>query len=441
MNKYTASLQQPFPIQINRHFSLLKVSTLGVSIAVALFSSSLLASANFGSPDTVDNTLAENTRQKKSWRENLAEQHNLTFGLDYQMLGLSASDPVSGGEDKASSGVARFYGSWNLVGLETGNTGGVVWKVEHRHGYSDMTPKELAFQGNFTGAGNGIGYGGMIGPAYSDQGTRLTNLYWKQKLNNGNTSFMVGYLDTTDYVDVYALASPWNGFTNLAFSTGAGAIGLPDDGILGFAVGHMITDNVYTIAGVADGKGKSDEPLEGFDTLFNDHRLFTTLELGWTASKEQIYTDNIHLTFWHLDSGTQHSLVDGGSGQGVNFSASFMATSQIMPFIRGGFSEGDVALYDKSVTAGLGYFGLGNAKNNLGFAFNWSEVNNDFSNVMKSINSVADSSDSQLTSELYYKMALGEFVELTPNLQYIKDPAFSNEDSTWVAGIRARIII
>ena len=38
-------------------------------------------------------------------------------------------------------------------------------------------------------------------------------------------------------------------------------------------------------------------------------------------------------------------------------------------------------------------------------------------------------------------MALGEFVELTPNLQYIKDPAFSNEDSTWVAGIRARIII
>ncbi|WP_295892055.1 carbohydrate porin [uncultured Vibrio sp.] len=399
------------------------------------------ASANFGSPDSVDNTLAENTRVKKSWRENLAEQHHLNFGLDYQALGLQASDPVSGGEGSASSGVARFYGSWNLIGHETGNIGGVVWKVEHRHAYGDMTPKEFAFQGNFTGAGNGIGYAGMIGPAYSDQGTRLTNLYWKQSLNGGNTTYMVGYLDTTDYVDVYALASPWNGFTNLTFSTGAGAIGLPDDGILGLAVGHMVTENIYAIAGVADGKGKSDDPAKGFDTLFNDHKLFTTFELGWTASKEQIYTDNIHLTLWHLDAGTQHSLVNAESGQGINFSASFMATPQIMPFLRGGFSEGDVALYEKSITAGIGYFALGGASNNLGFALNWSEANKDFSAVMKGINSVVDSSRTQITSELYYKVAVGEFFEVTPNLQYIDNPAFSNEDSTWVAGVRVRIIL
>jgi len=419
----------------------LKLSAITFAVLLSTVPTVASASANFGSPDSVDNTLNENTREKKSWRENLQQNYNLTFGLDYQALGLNASEPVQGGEDKASSGVARFYGSWNLTGLESGNTGGIVWKVEHRHAYGDMTPKEFAFQGNFTGAGNGIGYGGMIAPAFSDQGTRLTNLYWKQKLNNGDTSFMVGYLDTTDYVDVYALASPWNGFTNLAFSTGAGAIGLPDDGILGLAVGHMLTDNFYTIAGIADGKGKSDKPSDGFDTLFNDHKLFTTFELGWTASKEQIYTDNIHVTFWHLDSGTQHSLVNGESGQGVNFSASFMATPQIMPFLRGGFSEGDVALYEQSITAGVGYFGLGSARNNLGFAMNWSKVNEDFSNVMKGINSVSDSSRSQVTSELYYKMALGEFVEITPNIQYIKDPAFSNEYRTWVAGLRARIII
>ncbi|OZS41668.1 porin [Photobacterium sanguinicancri] len=436
VNKYPQILLPFLPVQTCG-----KAFLLSVSIVMAMYPSATLAGANFGSPNTVDNTLAENTREKRSWRENLAERHNLTFGLDYQALGLSASDPVAGGKGEASSGVARFYGSWNLVGLETGNSGGIVWKVEHRHGYGDMTPKEFAFQGNFTGAGNGIGYGGMIGPAYSDQGARLTNLYWKQKLNDGNTSFIVGYLDTTDYVDVYALASPWNGFTNLAFSTGAGAIGLPDDGILGLAVGHMITDNVYTIVGVADGKGKSDAPQDGFDTLFNDHKLFSTFELGWTASKEQIYTDNIHVTFWHLDGGTQHSLVNGGSGQGVNFSASFMVTPQIMPFLRGGFSKGDVALYDSSITAGVGYFGLGGEKNDLGFAFNWSEVNEDFSSVMKGINSVSDPSQSQLTSELYYKMLLGDFVELTPNLQYINDPAFSNESSTWVVGIRARFVI
>ncbi|UGA56423.1 carbohydrate porin [Vibrio sp. VB16] len=400
-----------------------------------------MANANFTSPDSVDNTISENTRIKRSWRENLLQEHSLSFGLDYQLLALNATDPVIGGVNTASSGVARFYGAWNLTGLEPSDVGGIVWKVEHRHAYSDMSPKELSFQGNFTGKGNGIGYGGMIGPTYSDQGARLTNLYWKQKLNNGNTSFMIGYLDTTDYVDVYALASPWNGFTNLAFSTGAGAIGLPDDGILGLAAGHMITDNIYTIAGLADGQGQSDDPADGFDTLFNDHKLFTSFELGWTTSKDQIYTDNIHITFWHLDEGTQHSLVNGESGQGVNFSASFMATPQIMPFIRGGFSEGDVALYERSITTGIGYFGLGGEKDNLGFAINWSEVNNDFSNVMKEMNNVVDTSNSQFSSEIYYKITLNEFTEFTPHLQYINDPAFSNEDNTWVAGVRLRLIL
>ncbi|MBW3697751.1 porin [Vibrio sp. T187] len=399
------------------------------SLLLPTISFGAFADTNFGGPDAVDNTIADNARQKQTWRESLASQQNLTFGLDYQILGLTATDPTSGGDEEASAGVARFYGSWNLIGLESGNTGGLVWKVEHRHSYSDLSPKEFAF------IGNGLGYAGMIGPAYSDQGGRLTNLYWKQKLNGGKTSFMVGYLDTTDYVDTYALASPWTGFTNLAFSTGGGAIGLPDDGILGLAAGHMLNNNFYIVAGVADGKGKSDEPGDGFDTLFNDHKLFTTFEFGWTASLEQIYTDNIHVTAWHLDGGTQHNLTNTDSGQGINFSASYFASPQLMPFLRGGFSEGDVALYDKSISAGIGYFGLAGEGNNLGFALNWSEVNENLSDAYGVGNST------QVTSEIYYNMALNNFIQVTPDIQYIKDPAFSTESSTWVFGIRARIFI
>lgn len=130
-------------------------------IALSLVMASSVNAANFGSPDTVDNTIAENAREKRTWRESLAEDHNLTFGLDYQALGLTASDPQSGGEDTASAGVARFYGSWNLIGLDSGNTGGVVWKVEHRHAYSDLSPKEFSF------IGNGLGYAGMIGPMHT----------------------------------------------------------------------------------------------------------------------------------------------------------------------------------------------------------------------------------------------------------------------------------
>lgn len=400
-----------------------------VLLGLSCITFNVMADTNFGGPDAVDNTLNDNNRVKQSWRESLASKQDLTFGLDYQVLGLSASNPTAGGDDQASAGVARFYGAWNLIGLESGNRGGIVWKVEHRHAFSDLPPKEFTF------IGSGLGYAGMIGPAYSDQGARLTNLYWKQKLNGGNTSFVAGYLDTTDYVDTYALASPWTGFSNLAFSTGSGAMGLPDDGILGLAVAHMLTNNLYMVGGVADGKGKSDDPLAGFDTLFNDHKLFSTFEFGWTASQEQIYTDNLHLTAWHLDGGTQHNLTSSEGGQGINFSASYFATPQLMPFIRGGFSEGDIALYDQSISAGFGYFGLAGEGNNLGFAVNWSNVNDNLEGAYL----VGDSS--QFTTEIYYNVQVNEFIQITPDIEYIKDPAFSTESSSWVFGIRARVVI
>ncbi|QQX79141.1 carbohydrate porin [Shewanella sp. KX20019] len=408
--------------------NMMRLACLVLGLSGLILSSKSIATTSFGSPNTVDNTIKDNSRKKESWRENLASDHNLTFGVDYQVLGLSASSPTEGGDDNSIAGVVRFYGAWDLVGLESGNVGGLVWKVEHRHGYTDTAPKAYSF------IEPGLGYIGMIGPAYSNQGGRLTNLYWKQQFNKGKTALMAGYLDTSDYVDTYALASPWTGFTNLAFSTGAGAIGLPDDGVLGLAVGHMLDDNFYIIVGAADAKGRSDKPSDGFDTLFNDHKLFTTFELGWTASQEHIYTDNVHITLWHMDGGTQHNLTQSESGQGVNFSASFFISPKIMPFIRGGISEGDVALYDKSLTLGLGYFGLGHENNNLGFAINFSEVNENLGKAY----GVTD--DRQFTSELYYNMSFGEFFQLTPNIQYIDNPAISTEKDTWVLGVRARVV-
>jgi len=411
-----------------------------VATAVAgLLTVSPSFATDFSGPDSVENTISENTRQKQSWRESLAAD-GFTFGADYFALGVTSPDGKKGNSVDASSGVARLYGSWNLLGKDTNNSGSLVWKVEHRHSYSDTAPKEFAWLG-----ADQIGYAGMIAPAYSDQGFRVTDLNWKQKFNDGKGSLIVGWQDVTNYVDTYALASPWSGFTNLAFSTGAGVMGLPDDGILALSVGHMIGENFYVVGGVADAKGKSDDIFEGFDTLFNDTTLFTTLEFGWTASQEQIYTDNFHVTLWHMDEGSRHSLsstvlsdgtvIGGESGQGVNFSWSQFITPQIMPFVRGGFSEGDVALYDKSLSVGLGYFGLGSPKNNLGVAINWSETNSD------TLQTYLGAEKNQSAFELYYNMQLTDYLQITPDIQYINNPAFSNESSAWVVGIRARVFI
>ncbi|PML47574.1 porin [Vibrio lentus] len=391
-------------------------------------------SANFEGPDSVENTIAQQKDQQLNWREKLAAD-GFTFGADYFALGLTSGDGVGGDRVDASSGVARLYGSWHLLGNGTENSGSLVWKVEHRHAYGNTSPKEFGFIGS-----DQIGYVGLIAPAFSDQGFRVTDLNWKQKINDGKGTIVVGWQDVTNYADVYALASPWSGFTNLAFSTGSGAMGLPDDGVLALSAGHMLGENFYVVGGIADAKGKSDDIFDGFDTAFgSDASYFTTLELGWTASQEQIYTDNFHMTFWDFGDDTRHSnslATEGGSG--VNFSWSQFMTPQVMPFVRGGFSEGDVALYDKSISVGMGYFGLGKSTNNLGVAVNWAEVNGDsFEADAKAISGGTE----QWTAEIYYNMQFGDHLQVTPDIQYIKDPAFSRESSAWVFGIRARVFI
>lgn len=417
-----------------------QLSKISTGIILAISSTFALAQgANFEGPDSVENTIAAQKKDQKHWRESLAD-NGFTFGADYFALGLTSANGSTGDTASAASGVARIYGQWHLVGKESGNTGGLVWKVEHRHAYTDNAPKD--YSGITFQAQDNIGYVGMIAPAFNDQGFRVTDLNWKQKINGGRGTIQFGWQDVTNYVDTYALASPWTGFTNLAFSTGGGAMGLPDDGILALSGGHMIGDNFYVVAGIADAKGKSDDIFDGFDTAFaSDAAYFTTLELGWTASQEQIYTENFHVTLWHMDEGSRHSLssttlddgtvVGGSSGQGVNFSYSTFITPQIMPFIRGGFSEGDVALYDKSISVGFGYFGLGAAKNNLGFAVNWAETNSD------TLQSFAD--DNQVTAELYYNMQFGDHFQLTPDVQFIHNPALSAEDTALVFGVRGRV--
>jgi len=411
--------------------------TLTLMPFAVFFLSELTASESpsFGGPDSVENTISDNKKgPQKPWRESLSEDHGITLGLDYNALAIYATDPnevdlgaLAGTDDRSASGVARFYGSWNLVGKESGNTGGLSWKIEHRHAYTDLPPKFHSLNG-------GINTAGMIGAAYNDQGTRLTLLHWKQIFNGGKTSLIAGWSDVTDYVDTYALGSPWSGFTNLAFSTGSASMGLPDDGVLTLAAGHMLSEQFYTIVGIADANGKSDNPFEGFDSLFNQHDLFTTAEFGWTASQDRIYTDNVHITAWHLDATIQ----DDGSyrhgkekSKGINFSASYFATEQFMPFFRGGFSDGDASLTKTSISAGLGYFALGAANNNLGFAVNWAQPNEqqvDFGPFYKD--------KDQYIAELYYNIGLGKYFNVTPDIQYIHNPALSSEDSTWVFGVR-----
>ena len=87
---------------------------------------------------------------------------------------------------------------------------------------------------------------------------------------------------------------------------------------------------------------------------------------------------------------------------------------------------------EKSVSVGLGYQKIA-GHDSLGVAFNWGEPNEDtFGPGLKD----------QISLEVFYRFQLTEQFALTPDIQYIQDPATNpNENSLWIFGLRARLAL
>jgi len=383
----------------------------------------------FGGPGSVGSMLREDNELKqpllrlrvlddifKPWFEfknKVKERTGLSFGTDYTSIYQVATK--SPGEDDTAGGIWRIFGNWTLLGKESGNTGSIIFKVENRHGLgTNISPQGFGFN---------LGYIGLTATPYNNFGWGLTNLYWQQKLFEGRFSFIVGIVDVTDYLDIYGLINPWTSFSNLAFSTDP-TIPVPNQG-LGAAFGAMITNHIYLIGGIADTNGDPTDPFENFDTFFEDNEYFTHIEIGLTTSQDRIYFDNVHLTFWHSDERESLAIP---SDWGVAFSASKFINDSWMPFLRGGFSDKGTGVVKDSISTGIGYYFSGST-DLVGLGLNWGNP--------------SDSSlDDQYTVELFYRFQLAQNIAITPDIQFLFDPALNPEENFIVVfGIRARIAL
>ncbi|MBW2235898.1 MAG: carbohydrate porin, partial [Deltaproteobacteria bacterium] len=389
--------------------------------------SSATASGSFGGPNAVGSQLEEGEQEKDpffaldllqpylDWKAKVREKTGIHFGGDYSSLGSWASDSL--GDDGAAAGMVRFFGSWDLVDRDGDHPGAFVWKVEHRHGYTDVPPSGLGFE---------AGYVGLLGPPFSDQGWRTTNLYWRQRFAKGRFAVTAGFLDSTDYVDAYAMASPWLHFTNLAFSTGSASIALPNDAMLGIAAGGMLTENLYAIAGFGDANGDPEDPFDGFESFFKDNEYFKSFEIGWSRSHERLLLDNVHVTLWHVDS---REAAATPSGWGVNLSASTYVDDRWMLFLRAGWAKDGGSLLDRSVSAGIGYQVVP-GRGLLGAAVNWGRPNKD---------TFGPGLGSQWTFEAFYRWQVLKQLAITPDVQLLVDPAQNPDKSViWILGLRLR---
>ncbi len=350
------------------------------------------------------------------WKKGIAERTGFNWSLDYSTLFMSVND--SPGEDNASGGMVRFFGYWDLVNRGGPNKGSLNWKVENRHSYTDVPPSGLGFES---------GYVGLFEPPFSDQQTRLTNLYWKQYFAEGKWAFVGGFLDSTDFVDVYLLASPWTGFNNFVFSTGAAAMDLPNDATLGVAAGGMVAEKMYIQAGIVDANSDPTEPFEGFDSVANESGFFKWIEVGFTPKQDKLYFDNVHVTFWHIDERANGT----PDGWGLNASWQQWVNDKWLPFVRGGYSEDSGSLLEKSMTVGVGYQPIP-MRGIIGLGLNWGKPNQ----------TSFDGADDQYTTELFWRYQLTKELAVTPSIQYIKDPALNQEeDRLWAYNLRVRIAL
>jgi porin len=350
----------------------------------------------------------------RRFKDALRQEHGLAFGLDYNVLFQGAT--ASLGEDTAASGAFRAYGDWRLVGGESSDSGSLVFKVENRHGIgTDVAPQGLATE---------IGYAGLTSTTFSDAEWLLTNLYWHQQFFDNRLAFVLGVVDTTDYVDIYGLANPWTDFSNLAFQNGP-TIPNPSQG-LGAAARGLLTDNLYVLAGLADANGDPSRPLDAVDSFF-DAEFFSHVEFGWIPSFERRFTDNVHFTAWYANA---RSDVQTPSGWGLAFSYNQLIGETWEPFVRVGYSDGGGALWEWTASIGVGYHLRGHDL--LGIGLNWGRPSDE---------TFESDLDDQYTAEIYYRLQLVENLTITPDVQLLIDPALNpDEDLIAVFGVRARIV-
>jgi porin len=184
---------------------------------------------------------------------------------------------------------------------------------------------------------------------------------------------------------------------------------------------------------MVDQNSDATDPLEGFNTFFNDREYFKHLEIGWTgASQEAYFLNNLHLTLWHSD---ERDALDVEDGWGGVLSFNHAIGAKWLGFVRAGWADKSGSLLERSVSIGGGYTPGGleqlGAASQLGFGLNWGRPNSALFGTKL---------NDQYAAELYYRWQVADEIAITPSVQLLVNPPLNpDEDQVWVAGVRARV--
>jgi porin len=349
------------------------------------------------------------------WKREMKDDHALSLGFSAHWLYQNAGDSLAGMDDDAFGGIYRFQGSWALLGRDTGHTGGLQWRIESRSEVGGwQAPGQL---------------GGAIGTAALDPGfgyshdfeTDLAVFNWTQGFNDNTAGVSVGRLAFDVYQDAFLFQTFSRGFLNRAFLINP-TIGTTGIGALGAVAKGFVSDSVWIGAQIYDGNAASGD--FDLDTV-EEGEWLKSVEIGWTPSLDRRKTDRIQLTYWQKDRRSKPG-VPSGSGWAV--SASTQWTDELIPFTRFGHSDGGAGVAaETAASVGLEYSPRKDQALSAGVG--WADP---------SKKTTGGGVGDELVLETSYRLQLSPNFSLTPDLQYLNNPAGNpSEDSTWVVGLRA----
>jgi porin len=349
------------------------------------------------------------------WKKGLAEEQGLQLGISYTITSQHASDSLTD-EDTGTTGIVRVQGKWELLNRGQKNKGSLVFSVDNRANYGDVAAADLSAE---------IGYIGPTATLFSAPDTVLVDFNWQQYINDGQTGILVGRYDPSDYMHVLGYSNPWTTFQNLNTLLDS-SVAYPDAGF-GAGIGHWFNQNWYGITGFNDANGRIDE-THIFD---NGSEFFKFAEVGWSPSRDERYFTNVHLFVWDVDERDDDGIDDAhGAAIGMNYTSE----QTWMVFAKIGWSDADAPndpqIYEESYSVG-GIYYFADRSDLAGIAINRGEL-------------AAEGlvSDTQTTTEIFYRVQFSRNLAITPSIQLLEDPALNDEDdSITVFGLRLRLTL
>lgn len=406
-----------------------------------LLDTTLSVEGDIADDEAPKSTLTDEQPTVSSWtalKQRLQDLTGISIGGSYGILGQTYSSSLIG-EDDAIGHKFTFNASAALINRGQPNALNFDIAVEDRRPIfgSDLAPLQAGFL-----SGSGL----PTAATWGDFSLGVTQAYIRQTVAGGRFQYAIGKLFAPNFVNPYPFFDDNRQFLNLAFSTsptiasplrGAGVVvaAYPGEGNLGnfYVKGGMFTAN-------------SDDTGWTVDDFFNRDEHFYFIELGSTSfarrpvpihGRGPMDANNIHVTMWYRDPLEPRGPGDITRPQkkayGMAFNINQMAGANLMWFLRGGLGTGGFA--EVNFTGGFGYRPRARTGDLFGMGVGWSKP--DDSQIP--IPLPFDLRD-QVTSEVFYRLALTTWLALTPDYQFIVNPSLHpTKDTLHVFSVRARV--